>query len=706
VGLSTRGCHGRVRFNADAEPIDTPMVDPELLDEVFEVTSDPHGIKWKCGGIFVSSTGELTLKDAQQNIVVTSAPLQGGTSNVVFHSSGGQLYGRGSGNLDANILASPYNTPHPENMPFVENRENYVPHYYSTDGYVALGVVPYSIGNPSQQSPPKPNFYPANFSSNGTEITWSHRGAFELYLVSASSIDEGTSRYYELIGTPSVPPRYAFGFIASRWGWTDEAYLESVLHEFRNGNFPIDAFITDFGWFTNVSDYAFGSAGEPWYHDFDFHNATFPHPEQQLQSYRQDLHLRMGGIRKPRLGNTELLNFARSKNWILPGEEASNELSYAAQRNLNFSIPELRNWYAEQQLHYLEDGVSFFWNDEGETDYFTFYWWNVAQLQTLRNVSANLRFYSINRAWQPGSARMGATVWTGDLLAAWDWLVQQPGMMLNWGLAGSPYVACDIGGFSPNTTGELLTRWYQVGVFMPTMRVHSVLDATPHFPWLWGDFAGPMRDALNLRYQLVPYHYSLAHQMHDTGKLWMRPLVAEFPSDETAAPLTSQWFDGDLLVAPVLSNVSLKNIYLPNGTWYSFNATTTHVGPKNIGGSASINEIPVFVRAGSLIALAPVVQDTPSLPGGPLQLQIYSGFDATFTLIEDDGETTDSVKRSTLFTWNEGTKTLSWKATGPTVPNKFSSIECVCFSSAAEQRKGPTDMNDEGSVSFATQIIV
>jgi alpha-glucosidase len=695
-----------VRFNAEEEPIDTPMVDPQLLNEVFEETKDSRGIQWKCGAIYVSATGELTLTDAQQNTVLTSEPLQGGTSDVVFRSEGGQLYGRGSGPNDANILASWNNTPYPENMPFVENRENYVPHYYSTDGYVALGVVPYSIGNPSMTSPPKPNYYPANFSSNGTQITWSHTGTFELYLVPASSMDEGTSRYYELIGKPPVPPRYAFGFIASRWGWTDETYLESVLHDFRTGDYPIDAFITDFGWFTNVSDYNFVPAGEPWYHDFGYHNATFPNPKEQLRSYREDLHFRMGGIRKPRLGNTELLDYARSKNWILPGEEASDELGYAAQRNLNFSIPDVRYWYAEQQQHYLEDGVSFFWNDEGETAYFTFHWWNVAQLQSLRSVSANRRFYSINRAWQPGTARMGATVWTGDLLADWDWLVQTPGMMLNWGLAGSPYVACDIGGFWPNTTGLLLTRWYQVGVFMPTMRVHSVIDATPHFPWLWGDFAEPMRKALNLRYQLVPYHYSLAHQMYDTGKLWMRPLVAEFPLDDTAAPLTSQWLDGDLLVAPVMSNTSEYSVYLPGGTWYEFNGNATYAGPVHLGGTAEIDEIPVFVRAGSLVVLAPVVPDTASLPGGPLQLQIYGGSDANFTLVEDDGETTDSVKRSTLFTWSENQKSLTWKATGPTVPNQFTSVECVYFSAAAEQRKVPTDLNDGGSATFATQVTV
>ena len=158
---------------------------------------------------------------------------------------------------------------------------------------------------------------------------------------------------------------------------------------------------------------------------------------------------------------------------------------YAAQRNLDFSNPGVRSWYAAQQQHYLEDGVSFFWNGEGETAYFSFHWWNVAQLQSWRSVSVNRRFYSSDRAWQPGTARMGG---------------------LGLACADARHDAQVLG------TGR-------VGVFMPTMRVHSVIDATPYFHWLWGDFAEPMRKALNLRYQLVPNHYSLAHQMHDTGKL-------------------------------------------------------------------------------------------------------------------------------------------------------------------------------------------
>jgi len=629
----------------------------------------------------------------------------GGGSGLSLSTASAKLYGRGSGPGDAKQLTSDSNTA------MVENKMTYVPHYYSTDGYAALGVVNITTGNG------KTNYFPADYSSSGKEITWTFKGAFELYLMPAGSLDLGTQAYYDLVGAPLVPPRYAFGFIASRWGWQDRSYIESVLHNFRSGNYPIDAFITDFGWFTNVSDYGFQPNGETWYDDFGFAKATFPEPQQQLTQYHDDLHFRMGGIRKPRLGNTDLLNFARSKGWIFPGGEMDTSLLglYALQRNINFSIPEAREWYAQKQAHYYSDGVNFFWNDEGETDFFTFYWWNVAQLESLRMKSSSKRFFSINRAWSPGIARLGATVWTGDVNPSWDDLQNTPGMLLNWGLGGAPYVTCDIGGFTGQTNGLLLTRWLQTGVFLPVMRVHSTKSATPHFPWLWKGFSDYMRQALNLRYQLVPYHYSLAHRMFETNRLWMRPLVAEFPQDTTAAAISSQWLDGDLLVAPILNQDNKKDIYLPKGTWYSFNSSTVTTGPTSISGTAAIAEIPVFVRPGSVVPLAPVVQYTDALPGGPLEVQIYSGADGSFQLVEDDGETTayeGGAVRKTQLKWSESSKTLSWKVIGTNddavtaVPNAFTQVFVTLFGTSGVSHSSVHTLGQSGSIEMSFQVVI
>lgn len=457
----------------------------------------------------------------------------------------------------------------------------------------------------------------------------------------------------------------------------------------------------DFGWFTNVSDYHFPPEGHPTYHDFGYNHATLPTAKAQLSKYYDTWHFRMGGIRKPRLGNTQLLDEARSMGLLLPGGEGSRQgatlhskhsavdrVQYADKRNLNFANASTRAWYSEHMAHYLDDGVRFWWNDEGETDYFTFFHWSGAQSDGLRAHDARTRFFSISRGFSPGLARLGGAVWTGDISATWDELRNTPGMVVNWGLAGLPYVTCDIGGFGTPTTALLLTRWMQLGVLIPIMRTHSVKSVTPHWPWLWGQpYADAMRAALELRYILLPYHYSCAHAMHAELALWMRPLIAEWPHDPAVAELTHEWLDGpSLLAAPILHADGAFSTYLPSALWYEFNSSTVHDGPTTLtGSSAPIEAIPIFVRAPAIVPLAPVLQHTGDLPGGPLVVHVYAAANAnaSFTMVEDDGETeayhnADDSVRATRFAWDAATATLSWVVTGD-APGGFLDMVVMLF---------------------------
>ena len=123
-------------------------------------------------------------------------------------------------------------------------------------------------------------------------------------------------------------------------------------------------------------------------------------------------------------------------------------------RNTNFSIPEFTAWYSAQQAHYLKDGVVFFWNDEGEDNYFTFTEWSAAQVATQRASAApDTRYFAINRAFAPGAARLGAAVWTGDVDSKWLDLQRTPGYVLHWSLAGMPWVACDTGAWRRDSAG-------------------------------------------------------------------------------------------------------------------------------------------------------------------------------------------------------------------------------------------------------------
>jgi alpha-glucosidase (family GH31 glycosyl hydrolase) len=264
----------------------------------------------------------------------------------------------------------------------------------------AVGVSSHDT-DPSQD----PAHYPAAWSAaSGAQTVWTILGArVDLYLMPAVAPADGLRAFWDLTGAPKVLPRHAFGFVACRWGWSDRAYIEQILQAFRAGQFPIDSFISDFEWYTPNPDYSLPDTGSPTFVDFAYNAITFPDPAAQLAQYRSTYDVRFGGIRKPRLGNSDLIAAAKAKGWILPN----------AARNLNYSNPDVRAWYAEQITHFFADGVSYWWNDEGETQYFTFHGWNQAQNDALVAHDPKKRFLTINRSYTPGMQRYGLVIWTG-----------------------------------------------------------------------------------------------------------------------------------------------------------------------------------------------------------------------------------------------------------------------------------------------------
>jgi alpha-glucosidase len=232
----------------------------------------------------------------------------------------------------------------------------------------------------------------------------------------------------------------------------------------------------------------------------------------------------------------------------------------------------------------------------------------------------------------------------------------------------------------------------QMGVFLPVMRAHSVYTVQPRFPWLYGPSAeDAIRKALLLRYRLIPMYYSLAHLAHETGAPLMRPLVMEFPSDPKVADMTSQWLIGrGLLAAPILNPGNRREVYLPDDDWYVLGSNLRLAGNRVIAADAPLDQIPFYVRAGTILPLGPAIQHTDQLPGGPLEVQVYPGKDADFTLVEDDGLTKaylDGQVRRTKFHWDDAARRLSWKISGPYNGNDlFGSIQAVVFDAGQIKR--------------------
>jgi alpha-glucosidase len=632
------------------------------------------GIRSKAGELLISPrTGEWTLLNAAGRVLIPR------------HEIGGLNQGTSPGNTSVNIMLgwdkhepiSVYacgngvdNLQQSETTTGVSNGRAVVPYFWSAAGYAVLAVT----ANDNQ---------PACWrgAANGEYLTWTFPGPeAELYLMPAASLKDATEACARLTGFAPVPPRWTFGYLQSRWGWKDRAYIEDTLKQFRDLKIPVDAFIYDFEWYTTNPDYKLPPEGVAGFDDFGWNTNLFPDPVAQIQACKnQGVHF--VGIRKPRLGNRDTLAMIRAEGWNLQTE---NDEKYHS-RDVNFGNPEFREWYVGQSAGLLHAGIDGWWNDEGEAAFTTYYYWNLAEAEALARYQPGQRLWTLNRAFSPGLQRLGAAAWTGDIHSSWKVLADTPTSLLNWSLAGMPYEACDIGGFSGNPSPELLSRWMEAGVFFPIMRSHSEIHVTPRFPWLYGPEAlAAIRQAIELRYRLIPLYYSLAHETFQTGIPLMRPLLMEFPDDPKTANLSDQWMmGGSLMAAPILQAGGKHSVYLPAGGWYAFGSNLPLKGKRTLEVTAGLDEIPLYVRAGSILPLGPVIQHTSQLPGGPLELQIYPGKDATFTLFEDDGATTDYLKgqvRRTTFTWQDKTGRLSWKSEGPYAgKDVFQNLQVVLF---------------------------
>jgi alpha-glucosidase len=542
-----------------------------------------------------------------------------------------------------------------ESLGRTNNGSTSLPQYWSTAGYGALLIT-------------ADDNKPASWSANGAGIDWTvPGGSADLYLMPAPTLYEWTRDQAELTGFAPVPPRWAFGYFQSRWGWTDKAYIEDTFTHFRQDQLPVDNFIIDFEWYTTTPDYDVPLAGDPDFVDFGWNPALFPDPVNQLAAFRQQ-GLNIIGIRKPRLGNIDNLIKARANGWILPPNPDDPNSDNIRGRNLDFSQPAVQTFWQDSNRKFVEAGMPGFWNDEGETNFSEYSYWNLTEIKLFHDVDPNARFWSINRAFAPGLQRFGAAAWTGDIYSDWDNLAATPGELLSYGLSGMCYSGCDIGGFSGTPTPDLLTRWIEAGTFFPIDRTHSANNVPPHFPWLYGaDAENAIRKALDLRYQLIPYYYSLAFDTWKNGAPIMRPLVMEFPNDPNVSGLTSEWLMGaGLLAAPILSQDGNKSVYIPAGQWYNFGTSQTQQGPQTQQVSAALDQIPLYVRAGTILPLGPVLQYTGQPTNEPLILQVYPGQNGAFNLIEDDGKTLayqSGAIRKTAFAWDDDTKTLKWTVT-------------------------------------------
>jgi alpha-glucosidase len=228
---------------------------------------------------------------------------------------------------------------------------------------------------------------------------------------------------------------------------------------------------------------------------------------------------------------------------------------------------------------------------------------NKAAYDVLQSINPGKRNWIISRSGWAGLQHYSWN-WTGDVASTWEALRQTLITLMGLSLSGHFFSGSDIGGFSGNPSAELYLRWFQLSTFIPFFRTHSAVGTEAREPWSFGEpYTSIIRQYLNLRYQLIPYIYTLAWQCHHEGLPIIRPLFWNFPERHELWDIDDQFTLGDdILIAPVLQpECKARQVILPPGDWYYFWDDVRYSGPTTVKVDVSVDRIPIWVRAGSIL---------------------------------------------------------------------------------------------------------
>jgi alpha-glucosidase len=266
-----------------------------------------------------------------------------------------------------------------------------------------------------------------------------------------------------------------------------------------------------------------------------------------------------------------------------------------------------------------------------------------ATYEGLGRLRPNARPFVLTRSGYAGVQRYAA-VWTGDNRSEWAHLRLAARMCLGMGMSGLPFVGFDAGGFWLDATGELLVRFTQLGAFFPFFRNHAAMGTKAQEPWEFGvHVEALLREALELRYRMLPYLYTAFAQAARDGSPISRPLVYAWPEDTSLANVEDEFLFGEaLLIAPVLSEgQGHRPVSFPRGTWIDWLTGERFTGPIRAEVDAPLDVLPIYARAGSIVPQGPVMQYVGELAEEPITLRCFlsaePGARASGALYEDDG---------------------------------------------------------------------
>lgn len=457
--------------------------------------------------------------------------------------------------------------------------------------------------------------------------------------------------FTQIAGKIPLPPRFAFGVWWSRyWAYTDQE-LKELVNEFQTYNIPLDVLVIDMDWHQTFN-LRWGrqpkdQAGQPLgWTGYTWDKNYFPDPEGFLAWCK-------------RKGLKTTLNLHPASG-IQPHEEHYPEMARAmgidpaSKKYVPFDIVDKQ--FTENYFTYIirpleQQGVDFWWLDWqqwGTTKLAGVNptWWLNYVFFTDMERRGNERPIILHRWGGLGNHRYQIG-FSGDTYSVWESLAFQPYFTATAANVCYGYWSHDIGGhLDGEVSPELYTRWIQFGVFSPILRTHTTKNPKAERR-IWAyppEYFKAMREAILLRYALIPYIYTSARNAYDTGISLCRPMYYEFPDNDEAYAFKDQYFFGsDMIVAPITEALdadtflATKKIWLPKGSWYEWFTGTLIEGPTVIRRSFALDEIPVYVKAGAIIPMQPVTKKHDDASLDPLILVVFPGDSGSTKIYEDEG---------------------------------------------------------------------
>ena len=457
-------------------------------------------------------------------------------------------------------------------------------------------------------------------------------------IVAASTWPKLIDQYTNLTGKQPMPPRWALGNFASRFGYHSQYEVEKTINKFKDLNVPVDAVILDLYWFGKTITGTMGN--------LEVFRDSFPDFEGMISR------LKAKGVKTITI--TEPFVLTTSNRWeeaveqqVLAtdssGEPYTYDFYFGNTGLIDIYNPKGASWFWSIYKGLREKGIVGIWGDLGEPEVHptalkhynssadevhNIYGHDWAGLiyKGYKNDFSEERPFILMRAGYSGSQRYGMIPWSGDVNRTWGGLQSQTEIALQMGLQGLGYMHSDLGGFAgDNLDDELYIRWLQYGVFQPIFRPHAQ-EEVPSEPVYRSEEALKLsKKAIALRYALLPYNYHLVFENNTQGLPLMRPLFFEDSRSEMNTVSSTYFWGNDFLISPVTNaGQEQQMVDFPNtGNWYDFYNNKAYVGGKSQFVNTVKTSIPTFVRGGAIIPIIDPVQSTDEYELNNFQLHYY-----------------------------------------------------------------------------------